>query len=70
MRVVMKDYDLKHFKEKDIYEVEEVLEIIENMEREIDILEDKVEELEHDIEENYIRKEDNEDYGIYDHDFI
>ena len=70
MRVVMKDYDLKHFKEKDIYGFEEVLEIIENMEREIDILEDKVEELEHDIEENYIRKEDNEDYGIYDHDFI
>ena len=66
----MKDYDLKHFKEKDIYEVEEVLEIIEDMEREIDILEDKVEELEHDIEENYIRKEDKEDYGIYDHDFI
>ena len=70
MRVVMKDYDVKHFKEKHIYEFEEVLEIIENMEREIDILEDKVEELEHDIEENYIRKEDNEDYGIYDHDFI
>ena len=66
----MKDYDLKHLKEKDIYEVEEVLEIIEDMEKEIDILEDKVEELEHDIEENYIRKEDNEDYGIYDHDFI
>lgn len=70
MKVVMKDYDLKHFKEKDIYSIEEVLTIIEDMEKEIDILEDKVEELEHDIEENYIRKEDNEDYGIYDHDFI
>ena len=40
------------------------------MEREIDILQGKVDELEQDIEENYIRKEDNEDYGIHDHDFI
>lgn len=70
MNVVMKDYDLKHFKEKDIYSIEEVLEIIEDMEREIDILQGKVDELEHDIEENYTRKEDKEDYGIYDHDFI
>ena len=49
MKVVMKDYELKHFKEKDIYEIEEVLKIIKDMEMEIDILQEKVEELEQDI---------------------
>lgn len=70
MNVVMKEFDLEHFKEKDVYSIEEVLEIIEDMEMEIKILQEKVDELEHDIEENYTRKEDNEDYGVYDHDFI
>lgn len=49
MKVVMKDYELKHFKEKDIYEIEEVLKIIKDMEMEIDILQEKIEELEQDI---------------------
>lgn len=49
MKVVMKDYELKHFKEKDIYEIEEVFKIIKDMEMEIDILQEKVEELEQDI---------------------
>ena len=33
----MKDYDLKHFQEKDIYSWEEIISIIEDMENDIKI---------------------------------
>lgn len=53
MEIVMKGYNLDHFKKKDIYEWDEILAIIEEMESEIYQLRDKYQALEQDLEDNY-----------------
>ena len=53
MKIVMKDENLKHFLNKDIYEWEEILEIIEEMEDEIETLKKEKTDLEDDIRDNY-----------------
>ena len=70
MKIVMKDYNLKSFKEKDIYTWEEILDIIQDLESEKFRLEEELEDLKQDMEENYKRIPANEQYEIYDHDFV
>ena len=70
MKIVMKDYNLKSFKEKDVYNWEEILDIIQNLESEKFRLEEELEDLKQDMEENYKRIPANEQYEIYDHDFV
>lgn len=70
MEIVMKDYNLKSFKEKDVYTWNEILDIIQDLESEKFRLEEKLEDLKQDMEENYKRIPVNEQYEVYDHDFI
>lgn len=55
MKIVMKEYDLKSFKEKDVYTWEEILDIIQDLESEKFRLEEELEDLKQDMEENYKR---------------
>ena len=50
MKIVMKDYNLKSFKEKDVYNWEEILDIIQNLESEKFRLEEERERMELDYE--------------------
>ena len=70
MKIVMKDYDLKSFKEKDVYTWDEILDIIQNLESEKFRLEEELEDLKQDMEENYKRISVNEQYEVFDDDFI
>ena len=70
MEIVMKDYNLKSFKEKDVYTWDEILDIIQNLESEKFRLEEELEDLKQDMEENYKRISVNEQYEVYDDDFI
>lgn len=70
MKIVMKDYDLKSFKEKDVYTWKEVLDIIQDLESEKFRLEEELEDLKQDVEENYKRIPVEEQYEVYDDDFI
>lgn len=70
MQIVMKDYDLKHFQEKDIYSWEEIISIIEDMENDIIRLEEEKNDLETDMEYNYKPIPKHEQYDIYNNMFI
>ena len=70
MEIVMKDYNLKSFKEKDVYSWEEILDIIQDLESEKFRLEEELEDLKKDMEENYKRIPVSEQYEVYDDDFI
>lgn len=70
MEIVMKNYNLKSFKEKDVYTWEEILDIIQDLESEKFRLEEELEDLKQDMEENYKKISINEQYEIYDHDFV
>lgn len=70
MEIVMKDYNLQSFKEKDIYTFEEIISIIEDLESEKFRLEEELEDLKQDMEENYKRIPANEQYEVFDDDFI
>ena len=70
MKIEMKEYDLKSFKEKDVYSWDEILDIIQDLESEKFRLEEELEDLKQDMEENYKRISVNEQYEVYDDDFI
>lgn len=70
MKIVMKDYNLQSFKEKDIYTFEEIISIIEDLESEKFRLEEELEDLKQDMEENYKKIPANEQYEVFDDDFI
>ena len=70
MKIVMKEYDLKSFKEKDVYSWDEILDIIQDLESEKFRLEEELEDLKQDMEENYKRIPANEQYEVFDDDFI
>ena len=70
MKIVMKDYNLKSFKEKDVYSGDEILDTIQDLESEKFRLEEELEDLKQNVEENYKRIPANEQYEIYDHDFV
>ena len=65
MEINMKNYNLESFKEKDIYSWEEIISIIE-----LHTKEEKIEELENDLESNYKKISLAEQYDISDRDFI
>lgn len=62
MEILMKEYNLDSFKEKDLYTWDEIIEIIENLEADKKYYKDKVRELEEDIEYNYNKIPT--DYGV------
>lgn len=70
MKIVMKEYNLKSFKEKDVYSWDEILDIIQDLESEKFRLEEELEDLKQDIEENYKKIPANEQYEVFDDDFI
>lgn len=70
MKIVMKEYDLKSFKEKDVYNWKEILDIIQDLESEKFRLEEELEDLKQDMEENYKKIPVNEQYEVFDDDFI
>lgn len=70
MKIVMKEYDLKSFKEKDVYTWDEILDIIQDLESEKFRLEEELEDLKQDMEENYKRIPVNEQYEVFDDNFI
>lgn len=70
MKIVMKDYNLQSFKEKDIYTFEEIISIIEDLESAKFRLEEELEDLKQDMEENYKKIPANEQYEVFDDDFI
>lgn len=70
MKIVMKEYDLKSFKEKDVYTWNEILDIIQDLESEKFKLEEELEDLKQDMEENYKKIPANEQYEVFDDDFI
>lgn len=70
MEINMKNYNLESFKEKDIYSWEEIISIIEDLECELHTKEEKIEELENDLESNYKKVSLSEQYDISDRDFI
>lgn len=70
MKIVMKEYNLKSFKEKDVYSWDEILDIIQDLESEKFRLEEELEDLKQDMEENYKRIPANEQYEVFDDDFI
>lgn len=53
MEIVMKDYNLDSFKEKDIYTFDEIISIIEDLESDLRIKEKELEDLNQKIEDNY-----------------
>lgn len=69
MKIVMKDEGFKHFSEKDVYEWEEILGLIEEMEDEIELLKEKISDMEDDIRDNYKPIPLSEMYGVSDKDF-
>lgn len=70
MKIVMKEYNLKSFKEKDVYTWNEILDIIQDLESEKFRLEEELEDLKEDMDENYKRIPANEQYEVFDDDFI
>ena len=69
MKIVMKDEGFKHFSKKDVYDWEEILGIIEEMEDEIVSLNEKISDMEDDIRDNYKPIPLSEMYGVSDRDF-
>lgn len=70
MKIVMKDYNLQSFKEKDVYSWDEILDIIQDLESEKFRSEEELEDLKQDMEENYKKIPANEQYEVFDDDFI
>ena len=69
MKIVMKDERFEHFSKKDVYDWEEILGIIEEMEDEIASLREEISDLEDDIRDNYKPIPLSEMYGVSDRDF-
>lgn len=53
MNIVMKEYNLESFQDKDIYTWDEIISRIEDLEEELHIEREKREDLERDMEDNY-----------------
>ena len=60
----------KYFKDKDFYSIDELIGIIEDLDSDVERLEEKVKDLEYDIQENYRPIPYSEMVGISDSDFI
>lgn len=53
MKICMKDYNLKSFSQKDLYDWEEIVGIIEDLEFENKHLQEAIEDLEQDMQSNW-----------------
>lgn len=53
MNIVMKEYNLESFQDKDIYTWDEIINRIEDLEAELHTEREKREDLERDMEDNY-----------------
>lgn len=70
MEILMKQYNLDHFTEKDIYTWDELIEIIENMESEIYILREEQKNYQEYVKDNFKQLTTEEQVGITNKDFI
>lgn len=70
MQINMKDYNLDSFKKKDLYEWDEIIDIIDTLEYENQKLKDELNQLKADIQDNYRPIPVNEQYDVYDNMFI
>lgn len=70
MKISMKEYNLDYFKSKDLYTWDEIIEIIEEMERDMFMLNDRIDMLESDIRDNYERVSVAKQVEVSDRDFI
>lgn len=53
MNIVMKEYNLESFQDKDVYTWDEIISKIEDLEAELHTEREKREDLERDMEDNY-----------------
>jgi hypothetical protein len=70
MEINMKGYNLDSFQTKDLYTWDEIIEVIEELESNLYEANEKLTELERDIEDNYKPISYAEQTGISDRDFI
>lgn len=70
MEIVMKEYNLESFKEKDIYTWEEIISVIETLESQIYEANETISKLTKDMEDNYKRIEVKDQIDVYDNSFI
>ena len=70
MEINMKNYNLTSFREKDLYTWDEIISKIEDLEAELYMKNEELENTKQDLEDNFKRISVNEQYEIYDDDFI
>lgn len=70
MEINMKNYNLTSFREKDLYTWDEIISKIEDLETELYTKNEELENIKQDLEDNFKRISVNEQYEIYDDDFI
>lgn len=70
MEINMKGYNLDSFQTKDLYTWEEIIEVIEELESNLYEANEKLNELERDLRDNYKPISFAEQVGISDRDFI
>lgn len=70
MEIVMKGYNLDHFKKKDVYTWDEIIGIMEDMESELHSLQEEYDDFKQDVKDNYRPMSYAEQVGISDRDFI
>lgn len=70
MEIIMKEYNLESFKEKDIYTWEEIISVIETLEAQIYEANETITKLTKDMEDNYKRIEVKDQIDVYDNSFI
>lgn len=70
MEILMKGYNLDHFKEKDIYTWEEIVGIIEDMEADLYSLQEEYDDFKQQVEDNFKPISVAEQVGFNEKDFI
>ena len=70
MEINMKGYNLDSFQNKDLYTWDEIIEVIEELESNLYEANERLTELERDIEDNYKPISYEEQVGISNRDFI
>jgi hypothetical protein len=69
MRILMKDYNLDSFQEKDLYDFEEIIYKIEDLETELKTLKNDFDNYKQNVEDNYERIPVSKQVQIDDKDF-
>lgn len=66
----VRDYEVKSLREKDLYTLDELIDVIRDLECDKNALEEKYNDLVQDVEDNYVRRTISEQVDISDRDFI